>query len=717
MTPQEIMSTTLSPAVTDEPDATRALPSDKVSAAHERPAAEPSGDWLPGVRHLSFGGDYNPEQWPRETWLEDVRLMREAGVTLVSIGIFSWALLEPREGEFDFAWLDDVVALLADAGIGISLGTPTASPPAWFWAKYPAARPVTRDGVPLGFGSRGMASPSSPEYAAAVERIVTELAQRYGTNPAVKLWHVHNEYGAPVSDSYDDHSVRAFRAWLEARYGTIERLNGAWGTTFWGQHYAAWSEIDVPRRAATTVNPAQQLDFARFTNFALLKCFTRERDILHRLSPGIPVTTNFMATSCPSIDYWTWAREVDIVSNDHYLTSQREDAHIMLSLDADMVRSLAGGRPWLLMEHSTSAVNWQQRNIAKRPGELARNSLAHYARGADGILFFQWRASRFGAEKFHSAMLPHGGANTRIHRETAALGHDLGRLHETLGSVVSARVAILWDWESLWALGLEWRPSEDLSQRRQIETFYSRLWHDGVTVDFAHPEADLAGYDLVIAPSVYLLSDRSAENLREYVAGGGVFVSSYFSGIVGETDAIPAGFAPGQLREVLGIEIDEFRPLRSGERVRLSNDLDGSIWSDDLRATTARVEATFLDGPSAGGAAITRNEFGDGTAWYFSTELDADALRVALAPVFERAGIRIDAERDSLLETVVRVGADHTFTTYINHASTSATTRGAGVDLLTGERLDPIHVPAGGVRVIRHEDTNATNNESETSHG
>ena len=665
------------------------------------PGALTSGTWLPGVRHLSFGGDYNPEQWSRATWLEDIGLMRETGVTLVSIGIFSWALLEPREGEFDFGWLDDVVALLTDAGIGISLGTPTASPPAWFWQKYPAARPVTRDGVPLGFGSRGMSSPSSPEYAAAVERIVTELATRYGRNPAVKLWHVHNEYGAPVSASYDDHSVRAFRTWLESRYGSIERLNAAWGTTFWGQHYAEFGEIDAPRRTATTANPAQQLDFARFTNFALLECFRRERDIIRRLSPGIPITTNFMATSCPSVDYWSWAREVDIVSNDHYLTSQRSDAHVMLSMDADMVRSLAGGKPWLLMEHSTSAVNWQSRNIAKRPGELARNSLAHYARGADGILFFQWRASRFGAEKFHSAMVPHGGANTRIHRETVSLGRGLGRLSETHGSVVAARVAILWSWESLWALGLEWRPSEDLDQRRQIETFYSRLWHDGVTVDFAHPEADLSGYDLVIAPSLYLVSDAAADNLRDYVDGGGVFVSSYFSGIVGETDAIPAGFSPGQLREVLGIEIEEFRPLRSGERVRLSNDLTGSIWTDDLRPTTATVEATYVDGPAAGGAAITRNDFGDGAAWYFSTELDTDALRIALSPVFERARILIDPDRDSSLERVDRVGTEHTFSTYLNHGETTAVVAGAGLDLLTGETLDPITVQAGAVRVIR----------------
>lgn len=656
---------------------------------------------IPATTGIAFGGDYNPEQWPREVWADDIALMLDAGVTLVSIGIFSWALIEPREGEFDFGWLDNVIEMLSKAGIGVDLGTPTASPPAWFWSRYPEARPMTREGVSLGVGSRGMASPSSPEYAAATVRIVTALAERYGRHPAVKLWHVHNEYGAPVSECYSDHSVRAFRSWLQDRYGELDAVNAAWGTAFWGQRYGEWHEIDAPRISATTSNPSQRLDFARFTNSALLANFRRERDILHRLSPGVPVTTNFMATNCLAVDYWTWASEVDIVANDHYLKAEREDSHILLSMDADLVRSLAAGRPWLLLEHSTSAVNWQPRNLAKAPGELARNSMQHFARGADGIMFFQWRASRSGAEKFHSAMVPHGGAGTRVFQETAALGAELAAIAEARGSVVEARVAILWDWESFWAQDLEWRPSIDLDHRRQIETFYERLWLDGITCDFAHPESDLSGYSLVLAPSLYLVSPQARQNLENYVSGGGVFVASYFSGIVNESDTVFAGEMPGGLHAVLGIAIQEFGPLRADQRVELTGGLWGTVWTDDIQLAGATNEVSYVDGPMAGKPAITRNGFGSGSAWYLSTEFDVDQLRRVLAGPLAEAHIEAGAESLAGVERVVRHGPGVTFTTVINHTGAAVSLEHLGVPISTAIEGDPSVLPGGAVRVFR----------------
>lgn len=647
-----------------------------------------SSGWLPNTDRIAFGADYNPEQWPREVWDRDIELMLEAGVNLISIGIFSWVLLEPREGEFDFAWLDDVIALLHAAGIGVDLATPTASPPAWFWKRYPDARPVTRDGIPLGFGSRGMASPSSPEYAAACVRITTALAERYGSHPAVKLWHVHNEYGAPVSECYSDHSVAAFRTWLRARYGSLSALNDAWGTTFWAQRYGEWDEIDAPRLAATVVNPTQRLDFARFSNHALLECYRRERDIIRALSPGIPITTNFMATNCPSVDYWTWAGEVDIVSNDHYLVAERHDNQVLLAMDADVTRSLAGGRPWLLMEHSTSAVNWQPRNLPKAPGELARNSMQHLARGADGILFFQWRASRYGAEKFHSAMLPHAGAESRVFREVTALGSELGSLADIMGSTVRTRVAILWDWESFWAQDLEWRPSVELSHRRQIETYYSRLWNDGITTDFAHPESDLSGYDLVLAPSLYLLSQAGTRNINAWVRAGGVFVAAYFSGIVDENDTVYPGAHPGALREVLGLSIQEFGPLAANGEVELSNGLRSRRWTDDIELEGAESVVEYVTGAFAGKPAITRNQLGSGVAWYLSTDLTADELSIALAPAFADAGIVPGPAELVGVERVVRESADEVFTTYLNHTDADV--------IIDGETL-----AAGAFSVVR----------------
>ena len=691
------MTSHTAPATAAAPDAAAASTAAAASDATARTG------WIPGTSAIRFGGDYNPEQWTRETWLEDIELMREAGVNLVSVGIFSWALLEPREGEYDFSFLDEVLDLLAGAGIDVDLGTPTTVPPAWFWKAYPEARPVTRDGVTLGFGSRGIVSPSSPEYRRAASAIAERLAERYAHHPAVVMWHVHNEYGAPVSDSYDEASVANFRGWLERRYGSLDALNAAWGTTFWGQVYGAWDEIDAPRQSASVSNPAHRLDYQRFSSDALLECFVLERDAIRRHASQ-PITTNFMATSCPSVDYWKWAPEVDVVSNDHYLTASRSDAHVLLAMDADYTRSLAAGKPWVLMEHSTSAVNWQPRNVAKRPGELARNSMSHLARGADAIMFFQFRASRFGAEKFHSAMLPHAGRSSRVWNEVVALGDLVGDLSELRGSRVEASVAVVWSTESFWAQELEWRPSVDVSHRERLEAFYAELWKLGVTVDFVHPAADLSGYSAVFAPSLYLLVEASAANLRGYVEGGGVLAVSYFSGIVDEFDAVPAGPFPGRLRDVLGLSIEEFQPLREGSRVTVTGGATGTVWTDELVLEGAASVEHYIDGPAAGMPAITRNALGDGAAWYLSTRLDGAALGAFIDDVLTDAGLTI-VPPPTGLERVVRVADDGTrYLVAINHAETDAVIDATGTDVATGAVTDATAlVRAGATRVIRLE--------------
>ncbi|WP_449345680.1 beta-galactosidase, partial [Streptomyces narbonensis] len=311
-----------------------------------------------GLQRLAFGGDYNPEQWPESVWQEDVRLMREAGVTMVSVGIFSWALLEPESGRHDFGWLDRLLDLLHAHGIRVDLGTPTVAPPAWFYRAHPEALPVTAEGMRYSYGSRGTICHSSSAYRTAAAGITTALARRYGSHPALALWHVHNEYGVPVSACYCDGCAAHFRNWLHETYGSVEAVNEAWGTAFWGQAYGSYEEILPPRVTPTVGNPAQQLDYRRFADATIRENFRMERDILHELAPGIPVTTNFMTalSQCDSIDYWAWGREVDLVTNDHYLMTDGRRTHINLAMAADLTRSVAGGAPWLLLEHSTSGV-------------------------------------------------------------------------------------------------------------------------------------------------------------------------------------------------------------------------------------------------------------------------------------------------------------------------------------------------------------------------
>jgi beta-galactosidase len=652
---------------------------------------------------IAYGGDYNPEQWPRHVWDEDVALMREAGVNLVSVGIFSWALLEPREGEYDFGWLDDVLDLLHANGIAVDLGTPTASPPAWFYATYPQSRVVTADGTVLGFGSRGMVSPSSPEYRAAAVRIAGELARRYADHPAVVLWHVHNEYGAPVGEDFSPASVAAFREWLRTRYGSLDALNAAWGTAFWGQRYGEWEHVGAPAATASTPNPAQRLDFARFTDDQLRACFCLERDAI-RAHATQPVTTNFMAHQSYNTDLWRWAREVDVVSDDHYLWSPDPDAHVGLALSADLTRSVARGKPWMLMEHSTSAVNWQGHNIAKRPGEMHRNAVTHLGRGADAIMFFQWRASRSGAEKFHSAMLPHAGTGSRVFREVVELGERLGRASEVQGSRVRADVAVLYDWESLWAQDLEWRPSDALGFRERVRAYYERLWLDGVTVDFAHPEDDLSGYRLVVAPASYLVTAAAGKNLTGYVAQGGTLLVSCFAGVVDEHDAVHAGGFGAPLRTALGAAVEEFLPVREQDACAVELDgelLETAAWSEHLVLDGAEVRGTYRGGPADGMPAVTRHAHGDGAGWYVSTRFGVDALAPVLAAAYADAGIT-PSTLPAGVEVTTRHGDAHDYVVAVNHRDEPVTLDVHGTELFSGTVADGAHVlAAGDVAVLR----------------
>ncbi|MFD7706312.1 beta-galactosidase [Streptomyces sp. NPDC059786] len=663
-----------------------------------------------GLTRLAFGGDYNPEQWPESVWAEDVRLMREAGVTMVSVGIFSWALLEPARGVHDFGWLDRLLDLLHENGVRADLGTPTVAPPAWFYREHPEALPVAADGTRYAFGSRGAICHSNADYRAAAAAVTTELATRYGDHPALALWHVHNEYGVPVSACYCESCAAHFRRWLARTYGTVDAVNEAWGTAFWGQRYADFEQIEPPRLTPTVGNPGQALDYKRFADATMRENFTAERDILHRLAPGIPVTTNFMTalSQCETVDYWAWGREVDLVSNDHYLITDGRRTHVNLAMAADLTRSVAGGAPWLLLEHSTSGVNWQARNPAKAPGQMARNSLAHVARGSEGAMFFQWRQSRRGAEKFHSAMVPHAGTDSRVWREVVELGASVEALAPVRGTRTVADAALLWDWHSWWAQTLPWRPSEDHDARERADAFYEALYDRHVTVDFAHPEADLSAYPLVVVPALYLMTEAAALNVRAYVENGGTLVVSYFSGIVDEYDAVHDGAYPGALRDVLGLTVEEFSPLLKDDRVRLTGpdgaELCGDVWSEFVVERGAETVYRYADGLAAGRPAVTRHRFGAGTAWYVSTRLGVQGLDAVLGLAAGDAGTAPCAELPRDVEVVRRTGEAGTFVFAVNHTASDAEVplETPGAELLTGERAaGSLAVPAGAVRVVR----------------
>ena len=642
------------------------------------------------VPHMIYGGDYNPEQWPEEVWNEDVRLMREAGVNLVSLGIFSWAKLEPSPGEYDFGWLDRIISLLHENGVMVNLATATASPPPWLAALHPETLPVTQNGVVLYPGARQQYCPSSAAYKERASDLVRRIADRYKDHPALAMWHVNNEYGCHVAACYCDASAEHFREWLRTRYGDLDALNEAWGTAFWSQRYGEWGEILPPRRAPTFANLTQQLDFRRFSSDALLELYEMEKEILRGVTPDIPITTNFMGFFKP-VDYWKWAAREDLVADDSYPDPSDPEANIGAAMRCDLMRSLGDGAPWVLMEQTTVRVNWRKRNVPKRPGEMRLWSYGAVARGAEGIMFFQWRQSRAGAEKFHSAMVPHVRIeDSRSWREVSRLGAELRRLDGLLGARGEARTAILLDWESWWALELDSKPSTAVRMSEGLYSFYKPLYEANVPVDIAHPGSDLSSYRLVITPNLYLVTDDSAENIRRYVADGGTLLMSFFSGIVDGRDHIRLGSYPEPFRELLGLSIEDFVPMAAKERNRLETHEGGSyacdLWADLIHLEGAEPLASYTEDFYAGTPAVTRNVFGEGAAYYFGTRPEERYTRSLLERVCEEAGVRPTAEAPLGVDAVRRKTEEASFLFVLNHNEEAVEIRipGPGWDLLTG---------------------------------
>jgi beta-galactosidase len=669
-----------------------------------------------------FGGDYNPEQWDAAVWAEDDALMRQARVNTATVGVFSWAMLEPAEGRFSFDWLDETLDRLHGNGVRVILATPTASPPPWFTLAHPDALPVRPDGSRLWHGSRDTYCAAAPAYRAAALRITGELARRYADHPALAMWHVHNEYGTRC---WCDHAATAFQAWLRGRYGTgpagLDALNEAWGTAFWSQRYSAWEEVLPPRATQYLPNPAQSLDFRRFWSAELLSAFVAQRDLLRASTPDVPVTTNFMGPEGLVLDPWEWGRAVDVVAVDHYLSATAAAAgHADIAFVSDWARGVGGGRPWLLMEQAPSTVIGPDGLQEHRPpGRMLRDSLAYVARGSDSVLFFQWRASRSGAEMYHAGLVPHAGADTRIFREAVALGSALERIAEVSGTVSGSRsvpgsgtvsgsgaAAVIVDAESRWALETRGLPSPRVRHLDVARALHGALWRAGIACDVVRADGDLSGYRLVLVPAVYLLSTAAASSLRRYVADGGRLVVTFGSGIADPFHRVYTGGYPGALRDVLGVCGEEFHPLRPGESVALTLGGErstpdggrGTLWTERLRTDGATVLSRYAEGDLAGLPAVTRNAFGAGTTWYVSTMLADDGLDDLLRAVAGEAGLAVDGVPVSR-----RVDEDgNSWLFAFNHSDAAVTVPASGLELLSGQEVaGTLELAPGDVAVVR----------------
>ena len=693
-------------------------------------------------RGIAFGGDYNPDQWSEETWDDDVCLMKKAGVNTVALAIFSWDRIQPQENRWDFGWLDRIIDKLGKAGIATDLASATATAPLWLYEKHPEVLPCDKFGHPVNAGSRQSWSPTSPVFKEYALTLCRKLAERYGANPYVTAWHMGNEYGWNNRNDYSDNALNAFRLWCERKYGTIGALNQAWGTTFWGQEMNSFDEVLIPRfmGADSMVNPGQKLDFERFGNDMLLDFYKAERDAIAEICPDKPFTTNFMvSTDQCCMDYADWANEVNFVSNDHYFHEGGEMHLDELACSDALMDSFALGKPWYVMEHSTSAVQWKPLNMRKRKGETVRDSLAHVAMGADAINFFQWRASAFGAESFHSAMVPHAGEDTKLFRQVCELGETLQTLADAgvQGSELErSDTAILFSAESEWATRSQTLPSMKLNHWHDVRDWYRAFLNAGSRADIMPLKYDWSDYKTVVLPTVLMLSAVDTRRLADFAAAGGRVVVGYVTGLIDENFHTWLGGYPGAgnglLRDMLGIRGEEFNILGSGvegepEAIRLGaggevapedaaalNGATTRLWQNDVTVTGDRTQVLAMyAGEEAdeweldGMAAVTRNPYGAGEAYFVGCDLDvADLTKLIRTYLAAPAQSQQSQANTDVLHTV-RKSADAAFDFYLPRGKKEVELQGVEGEPVVlfqterGEENGSYTVRRNGVLVVR----------------
>ena len=620
---------------------------------------------------ILFGGDYNPNQWPKEIWEEDIRIFKKASINSATVNVFSWAKIQPSENCYDFEELDQIIEKLSTEGFDIVLATSTAALPAWMFKKYPEVARTDYDGRHHKFGQRHNACPNSLVYQKYAERLATKLAERYGENPQVTCWHINNEYGG---ECYCDNCEKAFRVWLKDKYHTIEALNKAWNMEFWGHTVYEWDEIVLPNALSEgigydkTAFAGISIDYRRFNSDSLLKNYMMERDAIRKIDPTTPITTNLMGTF-KGLDYFKWAKEMDLVSWDNYPSYNTPWS--LVAMTHDLMRGLKQ-QPFMLMEQTPSQQNWQPYNSLKKPGQMRAQSYQTIAHGADTIQYFQLRRSVGACEKFHGAVIEHvGHEDTRVFRETAALGAELAQLSDIIGTQTQAQVAVIFDWDNYWALEYTSGPTVDLKYVEQIHRYYRYFYEQNIAVDLVPVDADLSKYKLVAAPVLYMIKEGMQERLTDFVKQGGALLTTYMSGIVDQSDNVHLGGYPGPLRELAGIwveEIDALAPEQSNGVSLVNEELTGTsnLVSDLIHLENAEALAHYTSNFYAGMPAVTKNTFGDGTVYYFGGQLEDQLQDQLFKTIVKETDITPVIEEATKLEIACRENAEAKFFVIIN---------------------------------------------------
>lgn len=654
------------------------------------------------LEKIPYGGDYNPEQWPEDVWEEDMRLFKLAGIDIVTLNVFSWAALQPNESTYDFSKLDKIMELVKKNGLKVCMATSTGAHPAWMAKKYPDILRVDFEGRKRKFGGRHNSCPNSPTYQKYAPRLAGKLAERYKDYDNIVAWHISNEFGG---ECFCENCEREFRVWLQKKYVTVENLNRAWNTSFWGHTFYDWDEIVLPDLRSEhfeyerTMFQGISLDYRRFMSDSMLNCYQMEYDAIKEAIPDASITTNLMGFFKP-LDYFKWAKQMDFVSWDNYPAN--EDSYAKIAMAHDLMRGVKQGEPFALMEQTPSVTNWLPYNALKRPGVMRLWSYQAVAHGADTVMFFQMRRSVGACEKYHGAVIDHVGTeHTRVFHEISELGAELKKIEKrTFGMKTKSDIALIMDWDNWWAIEYSAGPSCELKYLKEFGRFYECLRNMNYNVDIISPEDELSEYKIVIAPVLYMVKGNDDEKIRTFVKEGGTFLTTFFSGYVQENDLVTLGGYPGKLRDILGIWVEEEDALPNetvNQFVYGGKTYPAELLCDLLHLEGAKQvdEKGYLLDFYQGMPVVTKNSFGQGKAYYLATASNEAFYREFLTDICKEAGIEPVLKTPEGVEAASRENEKERLIFLLNHSEKDQTVElpCPMCDIMTGETYEAGELP------------------------